>query len=96
MEKMKKSDIAQTEDDGQLNLHDSIAVNEEGPQTDNINIEGTFAELDQIIGAMESPGITLDRSLKLYKQAAELISGAKDALEKAKLAVERLSNNLNS
>jgi exodeoxyribonuclease VII small subunit len=55
------------------------------------SIEGIFKRLDELTVSLEAPGTTLDESLKLYKQAVEIITAAKEKLQSVQAEVDRLS-----
>lgn len=57
-----------------------------------VNIEGTFEKLDTIIEQMEAPGISLERSLELYKQAVTLADGMKAKLTQIHTEIDAIGN----
>jgi exodeoxyribonuclease VII small subunit len=59
--------------------------------TESLNIEETFTKLDTIIEQMESPGVTLEASLELYKQAVRLADGMKSKLSVIRDEIDRIS-----
>jgi exodeoxyribonuclease VII small subunit len=56
--------------------------------TENNSLEEIFAELDAITKQMEKSGLSLDESLKLYKQAVSYIESAKEKLSAAKAEID--------
>jgi exodeoxyribonuclease VII small subunit len=56
-----------------------------------MNIENVFNKLDEIIAAMEDSGVSLDRSLELYKQAVELISAAQSKLQAVQTEIDSIN-----
>jgi exodeoxyribonuclease VII small subunit len=59
--------------------------------TESLNIEDTFKELDAIIEKMESPGVTLEASLEMYKQAVKLADGMKNKLSVMRDEIDRIA-----
>ena len=49
--------------------------------------EQSVKRLDEIITALENPEITLEDSLKLYKEGAELIGSCRKELDNAEMLV---------
>ncbi|MCL2034097.1 MAG: exodeoxyribonuclease VII small subunit [Oscillospiraceae bacterium] len=56
----------------------------------DISFEQAMARLDEIVGKLDSGENTLEESLKLYGEGAELIAFCEDTLETAKLKIETL------
>ena len=52
-----------------------------------MKIEQSVKRLDEIITALENPEITLEDSLKLYKEGAELIGSCRKELDNAEMLV---------
>lgn len=56
--------------------------------------ESALGELEQIVADIESNEISLEKSLKLYKKAVDLIEYCSGSLKKAKLEVEVYNEKL--
>lgn len=52
-----------------------------------MKFEQSVKRLDEIITALENPEITLEDSLKLYKDGAELIGSCRKELDNAEMLV---------
>ncbi len=52
-----------------------------------MKFEQSVKRLDEIITALENPKITLEDSLKLYKEGAELIGSCRKELDNAEMLV---------
>lgn len=52
-----------------------------------MKFEQSVKRLDEIITALENPEITLEDSLKLYKEGAELIGSCRKELDNAEMLV---------
>lgn len=52
-----------------------------------MKFEQSVKRLDEIIIALENPEITLEDSLKLYKEGAELIGSCRKELDNAEMLV---------
>ena len=52
-----------------------------------MKFEQSVKRLDEIIIALENPEITLEDSLKLYKEGAELIGSCRRELDNAEMLV---------
>ncbi len=52
-----------------------------------MKFEQSVKRLDEIITALENPEITLEDSLKLYKEGAELIGSCQKELDNAEMLV---------
>lgn len=57
------------------------------------NFEEAFARLEAILERMNSSGITLDESLKLFEEADKLINSCNKSLNDAERKVETLIKN---
>lgn len=58
-----------------------------------MKFEQSVKRLDEIITALENPEITLEDSLKLYKEGAELIGSCRKELDNAEMLVTVEGNN---
>jgi len=56
----------------------------------DISFEQAMARLDEIVSKLDSGENTLEESLKLYGEGAELIAFCEKTLETAKLKIETL------
>ncbi len=61
------------------------------PKIDELSYEETFAELQEIVAALEGEGRSLDESIALYERGQALARHCADLLEKAELKVSQLS-----
>ncbi len=52
-----------------------------------MKFEQSVKRLDEIITSLENPEITLEDSLKLYKEGAELIGSCRKELDNAEMLV---------
>lgn len=52
-----------------------------------MKFEDSIKRIDEIISALEDKDISLDDSIKLYKEGAKLIDGCKKELDKAEILV---------
>lgn len=52
-----------------------------------MKFEDSVKRIDEIISALENKDISLDDSIKLYKEGAKLIDGCKKELDKAEMLV---------
>ncbi len=57
------------------------------------SFESAFTRLEAILERMNTPGITLDESLKLFEEADKLISSCNKSLNDAERKVETLIKN---
>jgi exodeoxyribonuclease VII small subunit len=64
-------------------------------KTDNVtlSLEEIFSAIDTLTKDMEKSGISLDESLKLYKQAVSLIDTAKEKLNATKAEINEIAKN---
>lgn len=61
----------------------------------NISFEQAMARLDDIAVALESGGVPLEESLRLYGEGAELLALCESKLKDAKLKIETLFSENN-
>ncbi len=54
------------------------------------NFEDGLARLQEILRQMQDPATTLDKSVKLYAEATQLIAYCNTTLEQAKLQIEEI------
>ena len=54
------------------------------------NFESGLARLQEILRQMQDPSTTLEQSVKLYAEAAQLIAYCNTTLEQAKLQIEEI------
>lgn len=61
------------------------------------NFEASIAELESIVGKMESENLPLDESLRIYKRGVEILKNCQTSLNNAAQQVKVLSeqNQLN-
>lgn len=55
-----------------------------------LSFEQAMARLDEIVGLLDGGALSLDASLELFSEGAELIALCNKTLEGAKLTLERL------
>jgi exodeoxyribonuclease VII small subunit len=60
---------------------------------DSLSYEAAFAELESIVGALESEQSSLDASMSLYERGQALVKRCTELLEKAELKVSQLSGD---
>lgn len=58
------------------------------------NFEDGLARLQEILRQMQDPATTLDKSVKLYAEAAQLIAYCNTTLEQAKLQIEEIDADM--
>ncbi len=58
-----------------------------------MSFENAMKRLDEISAEMEKSDITLENSMKCYKEAIELVAFCKKYIAEAKLEVQKLSQN---
>lgn len=61
---------------------------------DLAGFEQSMSQLEQILNEMNSDGITLDESIKLYAQAATLIQKSGDALKEAEVQIKDIDEKI--
>ena len=59
-----------------------------------ITIETASEELDQILRELSQEETTLDRSLELYAQAAELVAFCNETLANAQMKIDEITDRL--
>lgn len=62
------------------------------PATENPSFEQAYAALAQIVSQLESGGLSLEDSLRLFKQGQDLVKRCSAQLDAAELEVETLLN----
>ncbi|HUI88081.1 MAG TPA: exodeoxyribonuclease VII small subunit [Anaerolineales bacterium] len=60
---------------------------------DDLTYEAAFAELENIVAALEHEQRSLDESMALYERAQALIKRCAEILDKAELKVKQLSGD---
>ena len=58
-----------------------------------LNYETAFAELENIVTALENDQHSLDESMSLYERGQALVKHCAELLDKAELKVKQLSGN---
>lgn len=58
-----------------------------------LSFEEAYAELEQVVEALEAGGATLDETLSLYERGIELASHCEAVLEQAELRVRMVQQN---
>ena len=58
-----------------------------------MTIEQSFAELDQIIERMQNSSLSLQESFDLYKKGVELVAGCSKKIDKIQCDIEVISKN---
>lgn len=62
----------------------------EAPAIESLSFEQALAELEQIVGKLESGQAPLDDSIRLYERGAALKGHCEKRLEAARLRVEKI------
>jgi len=62
----------------------------EAPAIETLSFEQALAELEQIVGKLESGQAPLDDSIRLYERGAALKAHCEKRLEAARLRVEKI------
>lgn len=57
------------------------------------SFEEAYAELEQVVEALEAGGATLDETLSLYERGIKLASHCEAVLEQAELRVQMVQQN---
>lgn len=57
------------------------------------SFEEAYAELEQVVEALEAGGATLDETLSLYERGVKLASYCESVLEQAELRVQMVQQN---
>lgn len=65
----------------------------ESQELEQVSFESAFGRLEHILERMNSNGISLDESLKLFKEADKLITVCSSKLSSAEKEVEMLIKN---
>lgn len=60
------------------------------------SFETASAELDRILQELSQEDTTLERSLELYAQAAELVAFCNEALSSAQMKIDEISQKLDA
>lgn len=58
------------------------------------NFEQGMSQLEQLLDKLADPDTTLDQSITLYAQAAQLVQFCEEALAQAKLQIEQIDQTL--
>jgi exodeoxyribonuclease VII small subunit len=58
--------------------------------TEQLSFEEAMAQLEEIIGQLETGSLSLDETLTLYERGQGLIALCSDTLDKAELRLEQL------
>ena len=58
------------------------------------SFEAKLSEIENIIFKLQSQDTPLEDSIKLYKQAVELLSECKDTLKNTELEIEKINSEL--
>ena len=67
------------------------SINKETDVREEQTLEEMFGELDQVIGAMEQPEVTLEESFRLYHRGMDMLKacgGRLDKIEKKMLVLD--------
>lgn len=59
------------------------------------SFENNIARLEQIVRSMERGEITLDESLKLFREGTELVQSCTKLLDEAELVVNKVMKDVN-
>lgn len=62
-------------------------------EEEELNFEEAYAELEQVVEALEAGGATLEETLSLYERGIELASYCEAVLEQAELRVQMVQQN---
>ena len=73
-----------------MTTSDLLPENNQTP-ANQLNYEQAFAELEEVVAALESEEHSLDEALALFERGQLLIRHCSDMLEKADLKVQQLS-----
>lgn len=66
-------------------------ANEMNEQNNELTIEQSFEQLDQIIGKMQSDQLTLEETFHLYKKGLALVEGCSSKIRKIQCDIERIN-----
>lgn len=58
------------------------------------NFEQGMSQLEQLLDKLADPDTTLDQSIALYSQAAQLVKFCEESLAQAKLQIEQIDQTL--
>jgi exodeoxyribonuclease VII small subunit len=58
-----------------------------------LSFEQAFAELEDIVGRLESGELTLEESVQVFERGRQLSDYCQDILDKAELRVNQLNDN---
>ncbi len=74
------------------NAHEEPTQNsdEASPETAQPDVEATLARLEEIVAALESEDVSLERSLALFEEGVQLADGLKQRLEQSELRVKQV------
>jgi exodeoxyribonuclease VII small subunit len=62
--------------------------------SDNLSLEGSLAELEKIVRALEDGELTLEESLKAFERGASLVRRCNSLLDGAEQKIEILTGDL--
>jgi len=68
-------------------------MNESSTPVDELTYEQAYAELEEIVAALESEERTLDEAISQYERGQALAKHCADLLDKAELKVQQLSGD---
>ena len=68
-----------------------MSKKKEDSVTENINFEAAMAELEELVAQMEDGDLTLDDSLKAFERGVMLTRQCQQALNRAELRVQTLT-----
>jgi len=60
------------------------------PEAAQPDVEATLARLEEIVAALESEDVSLERSLALFEEGVQLADGLKQRLEQSELHVKQV------
>lgn len=60
--------------------------------TKSVTFESSMTRLNEISKEMEDPQLNLDFSIKLYKEAVELVAFCKEYVKNAKITLEKIGS----
>ena len=69
-----------------------MSKKKEDSVTENINFEAAMAELEELVAQMEDGDLTLDDSLKAFERGVMLTRQCQQALNRAELRVQTLTD----
>ncbi len=62
-------------------------------QNESVSVEQTFARLDELIGKLESPEITLEQSFQAYEEGMKLLKSCNDKIDRVEKQVQVLGED---